>query len=197
VRKPDDVGVLPECYSVVGDHDFGARLANRAQAEFLRFHLFYSPPRSLIVRGPTIFRRCKDVKFPRKSLRRQLEIDRALSYLAATMNEELCAYCDDPATTRDHVPSKKLFTPPLPDNLITVPACDRCNNGASDDDEVFRNELSIMAGSFGESAKAAERLQPTMRGIQRNKATLARMVTGAQLVERYTQSGLYLRAGVR
>jgi hypothetical protein len=111
------------------------------------------------------------------------------------MNEELCAYCDDPAMTRDHVPSKKLFTPPLPDNLITVPACDRCNNGASDDDEVFRNELSIMAGSFGESAKAAERLQPTMRGIRRNKATLARMVPSAQLVERYAQSGLYLGHG--
>jgi hypothetical protein len=111
------------------------------------------------------------------------------------MTQELCAYCDDPATTRDHVPSKKLFTPPLPDNLITVPACDRCNNGASDDDEVFRNELSIMAGSFGESAKAADRLQPTMRGIRRNKATLARMVTRAQLVERYTTSGLYLGHG--
>jgi len=111
------------------------------------------------------------------------------------MNAELCAYCDDPATTRDHVPSKKLFTPPLPHNLITVPACDRCNSGASDDDEMFRNELSIMAGSFGESVKAAERLQPTMRGIRRNKAMLARMVTGAQLVERYTQSGLYLGYG--
>jgi hypothetical protein len=111
------------------------------------------------------------------------------------MSEELCAYCDIPATTRDHVPSKKLFTPPLPENLITVPVCERCNNGASNDDEVFRNELSIMAGSFGESAKAAERLQPTMRGIRRNKATLARLVTQAQLVERYAPSGLYLRHG--
>jgi hypothetical protein len=111
------------------------------------------------------------------------------------MNQKLCAYCGNPATTRDHVPPEKLFTPPLPDNLITVPACEQCNNGASDDDEVFRNELSIMAGSFGESAKAAERLQPTMRGIQRNKAMLRRMVPAAQLVERYTPSGLYLGHG--
>jgi hypothetical protein len=108
------------------------------------------------------------------------------------MNQERCAYCDQPATTRDHVPPKKLFTPPLPGNLITVPACDGCNNGASEDDEVFRNELSIMAGSFGESANAAERLQPTMRGIRRNRATLARMVTASQLIERYTPGGLYL-----
>ncbi len=111
------------------------------------------------------------------------------------MNHELCAYCGNPATTRDHLPSKNLFTPPLPDNLITVPACDQCNNGASDDDEVFRNQLSIMAGSFGESAKAAERLQPTMRGIRRNKAMAERIIRGAQLVERYTTSGLYLGYG--
>ena len=111
------------------------------------------------------------------------------------MNQELCAYCDNPAMTRDHLPPEKLFTPPLPDNLITVPACDQCNNGASNDDEVFRNELSIMAGSFGESAKAAERLQPALRGIRRNKAMLKRMVTASQLVERYTPSGLYLGHG--
>jgi hypothetical protein len=114
---------------------------------------------------------------------------------ARTMTQELCAYCGNPAATRDHVPPKKLFTPPLPANLITVPACDQCNNGASNDDEVFRNELSIMAGSFGESAKAAERLRPTMRGIRRNRATLVRMVTGAKLVERYSTGGLYLGHG--
>src|SRR5271156_294311 len=111
------------------------------------------------------------------------------------MNQEQCAYCDQPATTRDHVRPKKLFTPPLPANLITVPACGECNNRASSDDELFRNELSIMAGSFGESPNAAERLRPTMRGIRRNRATLVRMVTGAQLVERYSSGGLYLGHG--
>jgi hypothetical protein len=111
------------------------------------------------------------------------------------MKEQPCAYCDNPATTRDHVPPKKLFTPPLPGNLVTVPACGQCNNGASSDDEVFRNELCIMAGSFGESVKAAERLGPAICGIRRNKAMTARMVTGAQLVERYTCGGLYLGYG--
>jgi hypothetical protein len=52
-----------------------------------------------------------------------------------------------------------------------------------------------MAGSFGESANAAERLQPTMCGMRRNRATLARMVTGARLVERYSPGGLYLGHG--
>jgi hypothetical protein len=110
------------------------------------------------------------------------------------MKQERCAYCDRLATTRDHVPPEKLFTPPRPSNLITVPSCGSCNHGASDDDEVFRNELSIMAGSFGESAKAVERLQPSMR-IRRNRATLTRMVLGAQPVERYSKGGIYLGLG--
>jgi hypothetical protein len=111
------------------------------------------------------------------------------------MSEDRCAYCGEPAITRDHVPPENLFTPPRPSNLITVPACGDCNHGASDDDEVFRNELSIMAGSFGESAGAAERLRPTMRGIRRNKKTLTRMVLGSQLVERYSTGGIYLGHG--
>jgi hypothetical protein len=52
-----------------------------------------------------------------------------------------------------------------------------------------------MAGSFGESANAAERLQPTMRGIRRNRATLTRMVQGSQPVERYSTGGIYLGLG--
>src|SRR5215469_5207094 len=111
------------------------------------------------------------------------------------MTKELCAYCARPATTHDHVPPKTLYTPPLPHNLVTVPACRPCNNRASKDDEIFRNELSIMAGSFGESANAAERLEPTMRAIRRNKATLARIVTSAQMVERYSPGGIYLGHG--
>ena len=115
--------------------------------------------------------------------------------MTTNLKQELCVYCGHPATTRDHIPPESLFTPPLPGNLVTVPACDDCNGGASRDDEVFRNELAFMAGSFGESVKATARLQPTLRGIRRNKATLARIVTSAQLVERYSPSGLYLGHG--
>jgi hypothetical protein len=111
------------------------------------------------------------------------------------MTEDRCAYCGESASTRDHVPPENIFTPPRPSNLITVPACGDCNHGASADDEVFRNELSIMAGSFGESSNAAERLQPTIRGIRRNRATLTRMVQGSQPVERYSTGGIYLGLG--
>jgi len=106
-----------------------------------------------------------------------------------------CAYCGHPATTVDHIPPECLYTPPRPSNLVTVPACSTCNNGASDDDEVFRNEFSIMAGSFSESANAAERLKTSLRGIRRNKATLRRIVLGTQEVERVSQGGIYLGKG--
>ncbi|MGH7072849.1 MAG: HNH endonuclease [Stellaceae bacterium] len=111
-----------------------------------------------------------------------------------TTPHDICAYCGEPACTVDHVPPRCLFTPPLPSNLITIPACKNCNNGASDDDEVFRNELSIMAGSFRESANAAERLQPSLRSMRRNKATRKRVV-GARPVERYSAGGIYLGYG--
>ena len=41
-------------------------------------------------------------------------------------------------TTRDHVPPKGFFPEPRPSNLITVPCCERCNNGFSLDDDAVR-----------------------------------------------------------
>jgi 5-methylcytosine-specific restriction endonuclease McrA len=44
----------------------------------------------------------------------------------------LCVYCGErPAATRDHVIPKCLFDPPLPANMVTVPACEECNNLAN------------------------------------------------------------------
>jgi hypothetical protein len=40
--------------------------------------------------------------------------------------------------TRDHIPPKNLFKPPLPTNLITIAACLNCNNSYSLDEEYFR-----------------------------------------------------------
>jgi hypothetical protein len=44
----------------------------------------------------------------------------------------------DNARTRDHIPPKGLFVPPLPDNLITVDCCNRCNGEHIDLDEQLR-----------------------------------------------------------
>lgn len=63
-----------------------------------------------------------------------------------------CIYCDRLADSRDHVPPKLLFTRPYPTDLVTVPSCHRCNQGASLDEEYFRILLAHVATSPGLTA---------------------------------------------
>lgn len=51
--------------------------------------------------------------------------------------EGLCTYCQGPAETTDHVPSKVLLDLPYPENLPVVPACYNCNQSFSLDEEYF------------------------------------------------------------
>ena len=55
-----------------------------------------------------------------------------------------CIYCGNPATTREHVPSKAFLTEPYPDNLPTIPACFKCNNGYSEDENYVACFLDIL-----------------------------------------------------
>ena len=56
---------------------------------------------------------------------------------------EVCTYCDEPATTDDHVPARSFFPRPRPDNLVKVPACLICNRHAELDDEYLRRILLV------------------------------------------------------
>ena len=50
-----------------------------------------------------------------------------------------CAFCGMmKPVTRDHIPPRNLFPKPRSSNLITVPCCEDCRIGWSDDDEYFR-----------------------------------------------------------
>ena len=55
-----------------------------------------------------------------------------------------CIYCGNPATTREHVPSKAFLTEPYPENMATVPACFECNNGYSDDEKYVSCFLDVL-----------------------------------------------------
>lgn len=52
----------------------------------------------------------------------------------------VCAFCGQQfkGKTKDHVPPRGLFGENPKGNLITVPACVKCNNDTSKDDEFFR-----------------------------------------------------------
>jgi hypothetical protein len=56
-----------------------------------------------------------------------------------------CAYCGSVvAVTKDHIPPKGIFSPPRPNNLISVPACFKCHGAeTAKDDEYFRLSLQV------------------------------------------------------
>jgi len=51
--------------------------------------------------------------------------------------------------TRDHVPPRNMFPPPLPDNMITVDCCDDCHKPLSLDDEAFTAFIAMAHGVSG------------------------------------------------
>jgi len=78
-----------------------------------------------------------------------------------------CAYCGKPATTLDHVPPQGLFAKPRI-GLIKVPACQKCNNGTSLDDE-FLKRLSLNSGAE-RSRDAIQTSESLLRSIARPEA---------------------------
>ena len=58
--------------------------------------------------------------------------------------QKSCTYCGyHGKLTVDHIPPKGLFGKPLPPNLMTVPACDKCHKSTTDDDEYFRTVIAL------------------------------------------------------
>jgi len=105
----------------------------------------------------------------------------------------LCVYCRlNAATTDDHVPPKNLFGKPRPNTLVTVPSCEACNLGASDDDEYFRNMLSLRFDANHPDAVAAR--ASVMRSLARPQAAGLRtsLIHAMREIEMRTPAGLYL-----
>jgi hypothetical protein len=94
--------------------------------------------------------------------------------------------------TDDHVPPKCLFVN-RPSDLITVPSCAGCNQGASQDDDYFRLVLTIKhdAGDHPEAKGAAAK---AMRGLARPQARGFRQSLFQSLtpVEVFSSGGIYL-----
>jgi hypothetical protein len=81
-----------------------------------------------------------------------------------------CAYCGSPKNiTADHVPPKGLFRKPRPSNLITVPACGRCHDKTSLDDEYFVQRIALREDAGGHPAAQA-RWESIIRALARTEA---------------------------
>jgi hypothetical protein len=107
----------------------------------------------------------------------------------------ICVYCGGEGTTYDHIPPKNLFSKPRP-QLITVPACQPCNAGASQDDEYLRIFL-LSDNRVQEHQKAQALMDAFRRSLQRPSAT-GLGISAARNLRRFpliTETGIYYGQG--
>src|SRR6266404_736942 len=83
----------------------------------------------------------------------------------------LCGYCGlNVATTADHIPPKLLLSRPYPENLVTVPACRRCNSSFQSDDEYTRFVVSVDLRAAKHDA-VQSKMPAIIRSLQRPAAS--------------------------
>ena len=68
---------------------------------------------------------------------------------------EACVYCGGVADTEDHVPPHCFLEVPEPHPRITVPACFKCNNGSSLDEQYAIAMLSQIGATEALEAKVS------------------------------------------
>jgi hypothetical protein len=105
-----------------------------------------------------------------------------------------CAYCGAVGLiTDDHVPPRNLFPPPRPNNLLVVPSCLGCNQGASLDDEYFRLTLTFRDDRY--EHPAVQKLLPSvLRSLQKPKKLRfsQAFLRSIAEVDVNTKAGIYL-----
>lgn len=105
-----------------------------------------------------------------------------------------CVYCGEiGALTRDHVPPRALFAEHAPNNLITVPSCARCNNGASKDDEQFRLAFAVREDTKGNPERDSA-FQAVLRSLERPEAAKFAETISSRIstVPKITPAGLHI-----
>ena len=102
-----------------------------------------------------------------------------------------CAFCGkSPAKTRDHIPPRGIFPRPRPD-LITVPACLRCNRDISKIEEAFRVYLSLRIGVNNETTSNLWNNE-AMRTLRHNPSLRKRIVRAMRPISVRSPAGIIL-----
>lgn len=103
-----------------------------------------------------------------------------------------CCYCGAPSTTRDHVPTRKLFPEPRPSDLITVPSCDPCNNRLSPEEEYFIHVL-ISCREADTPVARTLREQLFAKDLTKRRIRMAHRMLGSMgRAPMHSPAGLYL-----
>jgi hypothetical protein len=102
---------------------------------------------------------------------------------------EICGFCGSTSPpTRDHIPPKSLFPAPRPNDLITIPSCLVCNQGASESDELFRAYLSLHVGL--DTLATRQLWEEALRGVRHNRRLHRSLVANMKKVLLTTPSGM-------
>ena len=59
-----------------------------------------------------------------------------------------CAFCGKKATTKDHIPPRSMYPHTKRNGILSVPSCEKCNSGSSDDDEYFKENLIVIGRKY-------------------------------------------------
>lgn len=90
----------------------------------------------------------------------------------------VCVFCGaENPETKDHIPPKSLFAKPYPNDMITVPCCEVCRSGWSDDDEYFRTIL-LTSENMDFDSRVLSALSSVYRSVRKpGKVAFARMIS--------------------
>lgn len=113
----------------------------------------------------------------------------------AANKRPLCAYCGlREGRTKDHVIPKCMFLPPLPNEMLTVPACSPCNESKGKDDDYLRDMLVInLENENHPVANCVAMKERVIRSIQKNRSHLIREGRRTRRATPfYSPGGLYL-----
>lgn len=108
--------------------------------------------------------------------------------MSFSKSNEICYFCGDPKTGKEHVPAKVFFPNAKNsrtqtnqrNNLITVPSCDEHNTGKSDLDEYLFAVISMncLVNSDGQHIGSTK----TLRSLQRNNKSFRDYIGSHQSV---------------
>lgn len=101
--------------------------------------------------------------------------------MSANSRTPLCAYCvREDGVTVDHIPPRLFLSRPYPKNLLTVPACHRCNASFQADDEYTRFVASVDLRS-AEQKVVQSKMSAILRSLQRPDAKGFAQYLGSQV----------------
>ncbi len=95
-------------------------------------------------------------------------------------NQGWCVHCGGPGETRDHVPSRVFLDKPYPEQLPVSPACNRCNNSFSMDEEYLACLLECVLAGDADPARMA---RPKIADILRHSPRLAAQLQAAKQIQ--------------